>query len=169
MKKLIIFIAITGLSLATVFAQSNAEKPNQKTRKTKMEKKFINPKKLAKSPALSHAVSVKGGRTIYVSGQIPLNEKGELIGNGDFKKQTEQVFENIKFILKEAGANFSDVVKLTYFVKNLEPSMVQITREVRSQYLPPDKPLPSTSLIGVQGFLRKDILIEIECIAVVED
>lgn len=150
-----------------VWGQSKEKIVDKKGTKSKIEKKFINPREMPVSPAYSQAVSVKGGRTIYVSGQIALNEKGELVGQGDLRKQTEKVFENMKIVLNNSGANFSDVVKITYFIKDFNPSMLPVIREVRSQFFPTESPLPASSLMGVQSLFREDVLIEIECIAVV--
>ena len=45
----------------------------------------------------SHVVEVKGGRTLYIAGQIALDKDGNLVGRGDFRAQVKQVFENPKF------------------------------------------------------------------------
>jgi reactive intermediate/imine deaminase len=148
-----------------VFSQTDNKVKREKTKK--MDKKFINPKDLPVSPAYSQAVSVTGGQTIYISGQIPLNSKGELVGKGDLRAQTQQVFENMKIVLAASGASFSDVVKISYFIKNFKSSDLGIIREVRSQYLPKESPLPASSLIGVESLFRDDVLIEVEAIAVV--
>lgn len=168
LKGAIVLISVFGPGLGVVLGQSNVKTSKRDRRDVKVSRKFINPKGVDKPAAYSHAVSVKGGRTIYISGQIPMNEKGELVGAGDLKKQAEQIFENMKNVLKALGADFSDVVKISYFIKNFDPSMLAIIRDVRGQYYPKDKPLPASSLIGVQTLFRQDVLIEIECIAVVE-
>ena len=86
-----------------------------------MEKRFMNPTGVAASPAYTHAVEVSGGKTIFISGQVALDEKGELVGRGDLREQTRKVFENLKRALAAAGARFEDVVKTTYYV--VQPDM----------------------------------------------
>jgi len=133
-----------------------------------IEKQFINPDGVSRSPGYSQAVSTVGGKTIFVSGQVALNSKGELVGPGDLKVQTTQAFENMKMVLATAGATFADVVKLSYFVRNYDPSRVPVIRTVRDQYLPKGQPPPASTLVGVQSLFRDDVLIEIEAIAVVQ-
>ncbi|HEY7699629.1 MAG TPA: RidA family protein, partial [Vicinamibacteria bacterium] len=72
---------------------------------------------LNKAPlGYSHVVEARGGRSIYVSGQVSLDKEGNLVGPGNFRAQTVQVFENLKARLSEAGATFKDVVKLNYYL-----------------------------------------------------
>jgi len=157
--KWILSISLSILSLSTLAFSQAKGKP--------VEKRFINPDGVSKSPGYSHAVSIAGGKTIFVSGQVALNSKGELVGGGDLRAQTVQAFENMKLVLSAAGASFADVVKFSYFVKNYDPSKVSIIREVRDTYLPKDQPRPASTLVGVQSLFRDDVLIEIEAIAVV--
>jgi reactive intermediate/imine deaminase len=131
-----------------------------------MDKRFINPDGMANSPSYSQAVAVPSGQTLYVSGQVPLNAQGEVVGQGDLEAQTRQVFENIRLVLGAAGASFSDVVKATYYVKNFHPSMLPAIRAVRAQYFTGANP-PGSTLVGVQSLFHEDVLIEIEAIAVV--
>ena len=154
MRHILLLFGLFGFCLGVVSGQSNEKSMMKNGDKVKFEKKIINPKEMQLSPAYSQAISVVGGRTVYVSGQIPLNKKGELIGKEDLRKQTEQVFENMKIVLNDAGANFTDVVKITYFIKDLSPTMLPIIREVRGKYISNDSPLPASSLIGVQSLFR---------------
>src|SRR5215510_556351 len=52
----------------------------------------------------SHVVEVRGGRTLYIAGQVALDKDGNLVGRGDFGSQVKQVFENLKARLEEGGA-----------------------------------------------------------------
>jgi reactive intermediate/imine deaminase len=125
--------------------------------------KHVNPPGLPAPNGYSHVVEVSGGRTIYISGQVPLDREGNLIGADDFAAQTRQVFENLKVALAAAGATFDDVAKLTVFVTDV--SRIQDFREVRNQYCPREK--PASSLVQVVALFRADVMIEIEAIAVV--
>jgi enamine deaminase RidA (YjgF/YER057c/UK114 family) len=132
-----------------------------------MNKRFVNPTGVAVSPAYTHAVEVSGGRTIFVSGQVALDEKGEIVGRGDLRAQTKQAFENLKRALAALGAGFEDVVKMTYYVVGYRPEQLAAIREARSEYLPRTRP-PASTLVGVEALFQDGILIEVEAIAIVE-
>lgn len=132
-----------------------------------MSKQFFNPPALNPANGFSHVVAAPAGKTIYVSGQVSVNEKAEVVGKGDFRAQVEHTFENLKAALAAAGATFRDVVKVTYFVVDLKPEMVPHIREVRRKHLDPTNP-PASTLVGVAALVVPDWLIEIEAIAVVE-
>jgi 2-iminobutanoate/2-iminopropanoate deaminase len=125
----------------------------------------LNPPGLSTPTAYSHVVSARGGRTIYVSGQVAFDAKGQLVGRGDLAAQTAQVFANLDTALKAAGATFNDVVKTNYFM--LDASQVQVIRDVRSRYF--TKELPASTLVQVGRLANPDFLIEIEVVAVVAD
>ena len=76
---------------------------------------------LYRAPAgYSHVVEVRGGRTLYISGQIAVDSSGNVVGSGDFNAQVKQVFANLKACLDEAGASFNDVVKLNFYLVDAE-------------------------------------------------
>lgn len=133
-----------------------------------MQKRFINPPALNPTNGFTHVVAATGGTTIYVSGQVSVNEKAEVVGKGDFRAQVERTFENLTAALAAAGATFRDVVKITYFVVDLKPEYVGHVREVRRKYLDAANP-PASSLIGVAALVVPDWLIEIELVAVVAE
>lgn len=124
-----------------------------------------NPPGLSTPTGYSHVVSAKGGRTVYVAGQVAFDAKGQLVGRGDLTAQTRQVFANLAVALKAAGATFNDVVKTNYFM--LDASQVQVIRDVRSDYFKGE--LPASTLVEVRRLANPDFLIEIEVIAVVPD
>jgi enamine deaminase RidA (YjgF/YER057c/UK114 family) len=133
-----------------------------------MEKQFLNPKGLLASPAFSQVAIVKGsGKTITISGQVALDEHGELVGRGDVRAQTRKVFENLKLALAAAGAGFEDVVKMTYYIVGYRPEQLGPIREVRSEYLSRTHP-PASTLVGVEALFEDDVLIEVEAVAVVD-
>ena len=75
----------------------------------------------APSPIGPYNQAVKVGNTLYISGQVALNAKGELVGKDDLQAQTEQVFQNLKTALAAAGATFGDVIKINWYVKAFKP------------------------------------------------
>jgi len=131
-----------------------------------MQKQFISPPTLNPTNGFSHVVVAPAGKTIYVSGQVSVNQKAEVVGKGDLRAQTEHTFENLKAALAAAGATFADVVKVTYFVVDLKPDSVVHVREVRKKYLSAENP-PASTLVGVAALVVPDWLIEIEVVAVV--
>lgn len=126
--------------------------------------KHTNPASLSKPTGYTHVVEVSGGRTLYVSGQIALDQAGAVVGKGDLKAQTVQVFENLKAALASSGATFEHVVKLTVFMTDV--SEIQTFRDVRDRYL--SGALPASSLVQVVRLARPELLIEVEAVAVVE-
>ena len=103
----------------------------------------------------SQAVQVQG--TLYVSGQIALSvfEAG-----GSIEEETDQVMKNLGFILQEAGYHYSDVVKCSIFVKDMN-HFAQINA-VYGQYFSEEAPARETVEVAR---LPKDVRVEISCIA----
>ncbi len=125
--------------------------------------KYINPPSLSPPHGYTHLITVSGGRTIYIAGQAPLDQRGRLVGAGDFAAQVKQTFDNQKTALAASGANFSDVVEMTTHVTDM--SQIDTYRKVRNQYM--TGPLPTASLVEVKGLFRSDVMIEISAVAVV--
>ena len=131
-----------------------------------MKIEFLNPPELSPTFGWTHVVTSTGGKTIYISGQVAIDERGEVVGRGDLKRQTEQAFENVLHGLTAAGATFKDVVKTSLFVVGLRPEHVPIIREIRGRYVWAEHP-PASTLVGVSALVGPDWLIEIEAVAVV--
>lgn len=128
---------------------------------------YINPNGLPVSKNYTQVVATQGGRTIYISGQVSANSTSEIIGKGDFGAQVKQVYENLKTALAAVGATFNDVIKTTTYVVNTDADKIKLVREIRSQYYTGPNP-PASTYTGVQGLYDKDVMIEIEAIAVVK-
>lgn len=131
-----------------------------------MEKKFINPEGLVKPGVYTPAISVSGGKAIYVSGQVSQDAAGKLVGKGDLLAQTEQVYKNLGIALAGAGATFADVVKLNVYVVDYQPEHRALLQSVREKHVSKDNP-PASTLIGIQALARADFLVEVEAVAVV--
>ena len=124
---------------------------------------LLVPSTLAKPVGYSHVAVVPAGTFIYISGQISQDSAGNLVGQGDFRAQVEQVFKNLKAALEAAGASFHDVFKMnSYF---LDLGNLGVYREVRNQYIDVSKP-PASTAVQVSKLVHPDFLIEIEAIAV---
>lgn len=128
--------------------------------------KRVNPPGILTPRGYTHVVSVMGGRTIYISGQISANAKGEVVGKGDIKTQTTQVFENLRVALLAAGAGPKDVVKVSMFVVGLTNEHLPAIRGVRDAFFANLEP-PASTLVGVTALAGPEWLIEIEAMAVV--
>jgi reactive intermediate/imine deaminase len=122
-----------------------------------------NPAKLSKPNGYSHVVTAPPGQTLYISGQVALDESGKVIGAGDMQAQAKQVFENLRIALNAAGADFSNVVKLNYYITDV--SQVQKVRDVRNQFIQSD--FPASTLVEVKALVRAEFMIEVDAIAVV--
>ncbi|MFF0019390.1 MULTISPECIES: RidA family protein [unclassified Streptomyces] len=119
------------------------------------------------APAAAYTHVVMGtGRFVAVSGQLPLDEHGELVGPGDPAAQAHQVFENLRRCLAAAGATFDDVVKLTYFVTDM--AHMPAVRAARETHIPSDR-LPAASAVQVAALISPDFLMEIEAYAVLAE
>jgi enamine deaminase RidA (YjgF/YER057c/UK114 family) len=114
----------------------------------------------------SQVVEVRGGRTLYISGQIALDSSGQVVGSGDFTAQIKQVFANLKARLDEAGASFNDVVKINFYLT--DASDIQILRDVRDSFVNREQP-PASTLVIVKQLLRPELLIELDAIAVTKN
>ncbi len=131
-----------------------------------MPTQFLNPPGLSPTHGWTHVVTATGGKTVYVSGQVAVDERGQTVGKGDLKAQTEKSFANLQTALKAAGASFRDVVKMNLYVVGLKPELVPLIREVRARYVNPEGP-PASTFVGVSALVGADWLIEIEVVAVI--
>ncbi len=128
---------------------------------------FKSPSDLPPTANYSHTVAVPSGhRLIYVSGQVPLDETGSLVGSGDFEAQAFQVFRNLERALHANSAGLGDLVKLGLYVKNMDDLL--LLRRVRDQFITGEQ-APASTLVQVSGFFRPDILFELDAIAAVPD
>lgn len=130
-----------------------------------MPHKRSNPDTNYAPTGFSHVVEATGSRIIYVSGQTPVNQAGEVVGEGDLAAQAEQVYRNIQNCLAAHGATFADVTKTTTLVVNYKPADRPIIGEVRNRFY--GEELPASTLIGVQALARPEFMIEIEAVAVI--
>lgn len=122
---------------------------------------------LMQNPAYSHVVVASGKRTIYIAGQVSVDEHGAVVGAGDLAAQTQQVMRNLGRALAAAGANYGDIVKITTFVVNYKPEYRAVIGKERSPFFANGTP-PASTLIGVTALASPEWLIEIEAIAVAD-
>ena len=101
---------------------------------------------------------------VFVSGQVSVDENGKMVGEGDVRAQTEQVFERIDAALKSAGATWDDVTKLTGFLVNVEDFATY--QAVRLERFPENGPASSTVI--VKALAAPGLLVEVEAIAIIQ-
>jgi len=127
---------------------------------------YLNPDTLPKNPAFSQAVVVSGpAKTIYIGGQDAITASGELVGAGDLRAQTEQIFANLKAALAAAGAELHHVVKWNVYVvqgQSLQPGFEVFQREWGNRPNP-----PAITGMFVAALAHPHFLAEIDAVAVV--
>lgn len=127
----------------------------------------INPINFTKTVgAYSQGMKVDIGdkSMIFVSGQLAMDAEGNPIAPNDISAQTRYIFENIKRILGEAGAELEDVVKVQIFVTDIT-KFPQVSA-VRNEYLGDIKPV--STLIEISRTVKEGCDIEIEVTAIID-
>lgn len=124
---------------------------------------FVRPDGMPPVSGYSHAVAFSG-RMIVVSGQVPLDGQGRLVGQDDPAAQIRQVFVNLSAALAAAGATMAQVVKLTVFLTDL--ANLAEFRRVRDEFISLQTP-PASSLVQVSALVNPAFLVEIEALAAI--
>ena len=96
-------------------------------------------------------------------GNVLVSAAGNIVGKGDIRAQAKQVFENLRGVLRAAGGDFSNLMKITTYITKIEdfPAVAQARGEVFQGEL------PASTLIVVKGLFHPDFLLEIEGMAAV--
>lgn len=127
------------------------------------EQRLLVPNTLPAPAGYSHIAVVPATANLaFISGQVPLNSAGELIGGQNFEEQAIQVFRNIGAALEAVGSDFRNVVKFGMFVTDM--ANLPTLRSVRDRFIIAEAP-PTSTLVEVTRFFRPDILVEIEATA----
>jgi reactive intermediate/imine deaminase len=127
------------------------------------EKRFLSPGTMSPPFGYSHIVDAAASRVIFISGQVPLNTDGDLVGKGDFEAQARQVFANLSAALEAADADWSDVVKLNYFLTDI--GELATVRAIRDEYVDTERP-PASTLVQVSALFSPEAMVEIEAVAI---
>ncbi len=132
-----------------------------------MMRKVVQAEEVAKAGnGFNQGMLVEGKRLYFISGQGPVDADGNLVGKGDLAAQSHQVFTNLRAQLAAVGADFSNVVKFTFFIKQEAMQDFGLFREIRLQYLEPD--YPAATAVGIGTLVNRDWLVEIEAIAILD-
>jgi 2-iminobutanoate/2-iminopropanoate deaminase len=109
---------------------------------------------------------VRVGDTLYLAGQVSLDEAGKVVGVNDLEEQSRQVFRNMQRVLAAAGAKLTDVVRLTtYFSMSLTLDATNRYWKVRREFFGNHK--PASTGLQVAGLLYPSLLLEVDAIAVI--
>lgn len=125
-----------------------------------MGRSAINPDTFRRVEGLSWAVEV--GRDIYLSGVGPVDDHGSLVSGGA-AAQAEQCFHNAAKVLQTAGAELSDIVKITCFATSIEAAQeyIGVRRRTLNDAVP-----PACTTVIVQSLMVPGMLLEVDAIAV---
>ena len=127
-----------------------------------MPKKVLRPKSLEfqPRPTFPYSPGARGGNMVFTAGQVAWDKTGNLIGINDVRAQTVQTLANVEAVLKEGGAELSDVVKCNVYLKDMND--FQIMNEEFAKLFPDNPPARTT----VQTPMAEpEMLVEIEAIA----
>ena len=125
----------------------------------------IQPKTVHDTTAYAYAHAVRMGDLIFVSGQVARDREGNLVGKGDIRAQTEQVFSNLKAVLEAAGSGMQKVGKVTVFTTDV--GYRPVIHEIRTRVFHDAGHLPASTLAVVKSLADPEWLIEIEAVAMV--
>lgn len=126
-----------------------------------MNKTIINTTK-APAPIGPYSQAVKAGGFLFLSGQIAIVPGTSELKNGTIKEEANQVMQNLKALLEEAGLNFSNVVKTSIFLREMS-FFAEVNEEYGNFF---EKDFPARETVAVKT-LPKDVNVEISMIAVV--
>lgn len=115
-------------------------------------------------PTIGYSHATRAGNTLYIAGQIAKDKDGNLVGIGDIESQVRQVLTNLKNILKEAGGDLHNIVKMTTFLTHY--NSIEGYRRVRGEYF--TEPCPPNTLLIIDSLALPEFMIEVEAIAVLD-
>ena len=129
---------------------------------------LINPNALESPVGYAHLAKITGGTVIHVAGQAPFDDKGNVVGKGDFVAQFTQVMCNLKTAIEAAGGQPKHYAVLTIYITSLESywgnkkTLGSAYREVFGKYF------PAITLVEVKRLYNPDCMIEISGVAVID-
>jgi enamine deaminase RidA (YjgF/YER057c/UK114 family) len=129
---------------------------------------LLNPKGLERPVGYTHVAKVTGGSIVYIAGQAPFDENGQVVGKGDFVTQFAQVIQNLKTAVEAAGGRPDQYAVLTIYITDLQAyinnkrALGGTYREVFGKYF------PTITLVEVVSLYNRDCMVEISGIAVID-
>ena len=154
------FLGVLGLAVAGCAVPSGGFGGQQGVEPS--SRRYVNPGTMAQLDGFTHAVRI--GFVTYVSGEVPLDSAGHLVGTGDLSAQAKQAFANLNLVLHIAGNVPSDVVRVTVYVVNYHPQDLAVIRQAAPDFFPEKNP-PAGLVVGVQALPHDGMLIAVDAIA----
>jgi len=130
--------------------------------------KLMDPKGLESPVGYAHMAKITGGTVLHVAGQAPFDEKGQVVGKGDFVAQFTQVMRNLKTAVEAAGGRPNQYAVLTIYITNLEAywnNKKPLGSAYREVFV---KHFPAITLVEVKRLYNPDCMIEISGVAVID-
>ncbi|WP_336659855.1 RidA family protein [Leucobacter sp. USHLN153] len=109
----------------------------------------------------TYTPAIRLGDLVFVSGQIAIDDAGQLLGEGDFWAQGNQVFRRLSSLLEQSGSALDRVVKVTVYLTRLSDFGTFV--ELRRKWLRP--PYPADTTVVVESLARPGALLEVEAVA----
>ncbi len=125
---------------------------------------FINPPETGKHPGFSHGVKVQCGSLLFVAGQVGWDEAGRIVSS-DFVGQFDKALSNVLAVVRQAGGQPSNIVRLTLYVldrREYTANLKPMGEAYRSQM---GKHYPAMTLVEVKGLLEEGCKLELEATA----
>lgn len=117
------------------------------------------------APQAHYSQVARIGNTLYISGQLGIDEGGQLVGEGDARDQARQAWRNLMAILAHYGATARHLAKTTTYITHW--AYRPLVGEARDEFFP-QPPYPPSTLVVIQGLAEPRFLVEIEAIAVLD-
>jgi enamine deaminase RidA (YjgF/YER057c/UK114 family) len=128
-----------------------------------MSKQIINPPSMPAPRGYSYAVK-KTGTPVFISGQVAIDGRDQIVGEGDAAAQVEQVFRNLRTVVEASGGTLDDIVKLNIYVTDAayRPAVVA----ARLKHFQEGR-CPASTYVVVTALAIPQLLVEIEAVAIV--
>ena len=111
------------------------------------------------------AQCTRRGNLLFISGQVALDAKGDLVGKNDFKAQAKQTLENLKTMLNAGGASLKDLMMITVFVTDMNNRTT--FAQVRDSYFRGNP--PASTMVEIKQLVMDELMIEVNGIAVLRE
>ena len=111
-----------------------------------------------------YAQAVKVGDTIYLSGQVSLDDEGNVVGIGDMETQVRQAYTNIKKVLAQYDASIENIVDEVIFVTDMEIASTAALIKCRREIFP-GTPVVASTVVEISRLAFPELMVEIKCVA----
>lgn len=114
-------------------------------------------------PPEPYSYAIRAGDTLYLAGQVALDESGEVVGS-TVEEQARQVWSNIGKVLTASGSSIADVVKVTYYMQDIRelPEEMEVRKEVFA-----GRPFPAVTAMQAAALGLPGLMLEVDVVAVI--